>query len=169
MNVFLTGDINVGKTRLINRFVEQYCGSVGGYKTVRKKSRIDDFYGVYLLDIRNNENLLCAMSRVGSCKPDKSLKSYNTVFETLGVKLLTFDEMPELVIMDELGVLEEKCMLFGQKVHDCLEAKTDVLGVIKKRKSAFLEGIRNRKDVIVFEVNKSNADEVYNKIIKIFC
>lgn len=165
MNILLTGDINAGKTTVIDQVLAQYWDDVRGFRTVREKTEFDDFYGVYLQDIRDTRGRLQIHSRVGSCKPDRSLTSYDTVFETLGVKLLSFDKLPNLVVMDELGVLEENCPLFQQKVSCCLDANFDVIAAIKKRNSLFLNIIRERNDVVILEVER-NIEEVTEKIMK---
>lgn len=165
MNILLTGDINAGKTTVIDKVLTQYTGDVCGFRTVREKTEYDDFYGVYLQDIRDAHSELQIYNRVGSCKPDRSLISYETIFETLGVKLLTFDRLPNLVVMDELGVLEENCSIFQQQVLHCLDADFDVIAAIKKRNSVFLNTIRERKDVIILEVER-NFEEVIEKIME---
>lgn len=165
MNILLTGDINAGKTTVVDRVLAQYSGNVRGFRTIRERTQLDDFYGVYLQDIRDKESKLQINNRVGSCKPNRSLISYGTVFETLGVELLTFDILPDLVVMDELGVLEENCPLFQQKVFRCLDANFDMIAVIKKRNSPFLNTIREREDVKIIEV-ANNHEEICEKIME---
>lgn len=165
MNILLTGDINAGKTTVIDKTLAQYSGDVYGFRTVRVNTELDDFFGVYLQDIRDTESLFQISNRVGSCKRDKSLTSYGTVFETLGVKLLTFDILPDLVVMDELGVLEENCLMFQQQVLNCFDSDFDVIAAVKKRNSPFLNTIRQREDVIILEV-KRNFEEVTEKIME---
>lgn len=167
MNIFLTGEINIGKTTIIQKFLETYSGSIGGFKTVRIDTDEDEFFGVYLLDIKSEGECFSKQNKVGDCFPDKSLISYEEVFETLGVEILTFVRYPSLIVMDELGKLEENAIKFQKKVHECLDSSTDVLGIIKKKHNDFLDSIRDRDDVTILTVNQENRDAMISKITEL--
>lgn len=164
MNIFLTGEVNVGKTTVIQRFLKDYSGSVGGFKTIRVQTENDEFFGVYLLDINDEGKMLTKENRVGDCFPDKSLISYKNVFDTIGVKLLSFDKYPSIIVMDELGVLEKDAVKFQDKVFECLDSDTDVIGIIKNKDRLFLNSIRNRDDVLILTVSHDNRDSMMNKL-----
>ncbi|MCK5130051.1 MAG: hypothetical protein KAQ68_09370 [Clostridiales bacterium] len=168
MNVLLIGEINCGKSTIINAFLAEFEGSIVGYKTIREKTQLDDFFGIYLLDINNLDQKLNSDNKVGDCFEDKTLFCHKDVFERLGIKALKNHENTNLVIMDELGVLESKCNLFQSQVHQCLDSKVNVLGVIKPRNSPFLDSIRSRPDVKIIEVSKANNTEVLDTLKEIF-
>ena len=75
----------------------------------------------------------------------------------------------DLIIMDELGILEDDCALFKDAVIRCLDSDKNILGVIKNKSSEFLDGVRNRKDVQIFKLTDTNRDIVLSEIRKIFC
>lgn len=160
MNILLTGEINAGKSRLIDAFLKQYSGSVGGYKTVREKTSLDDFFGIYLLDLRCPGVPLTKQNRIGTCYPDRSLRCHADVLEAAGTNALTFDVVPSLIVMDEIGVLEKDCIAFTEKITNCLDSNTNVLGVIKKKRSRFLESITSRNDVVIIEVAELPHDHM---------
>lgn len=167
MNIFLTGDINIGKTTIIQKFLETYSGSIGGFRTVRIHTDEDEFFGVYLLDVKNKDESFLKKNKAGDCFPDKSLISYEEVFETLGVEILSFETYPSLIIMDELGKLESNAIKFQKKVHECLNSHTNVLGIIKNKHSSFLDSVRNRDDVTVLSVTQENRDLMTSKITEL--
>ncbi len=152
MNILLTGEINAGKSRLIDAYLREYAGSIGGYKTVREKTSTDEFFGIYLLDVCNPGALLTKQNRIGTCYEDRSLVCHTDVLEAAGADALSFDVQPSLIVMDEIGVLEKDCAAFTQRITECLDSSTSVLGVIKKKRSRFLESIIDRNDVVAIEV-----------------
>lgn len=169
MNIFLTGFKNAGKSTVINEFLKTYKGTVGGFRTVLKKTSIDDFCGIYMIDITQDDVPFGYDNRAGSCTPERKPIGYDKVFETVGVKSLSFSTMPNLIIMDELGVLENECENFKAKVIECLNSKADVLGVIKSKSSDFLDEIRARKDVIIIDVHNCDAKELLFKLKEYLC
>ncbi len=169
MNIFLTGRINCGKSTLIKDFKAFYKGSLSGFKTIRIKTELDDFFGVYLLDINDDECKTGIHNKAGDCYIDKSLVSYKKVFDTVGVELLNRYQKSDLVIMDELGVLEKNSSKFISKIKEILDSDINVIGVIKKKDSPFLNDIRQRKDVTVIEVTGENNKEILEHLINVFC
>lgn len=169
MNIFLTGFKNAGKSSTINEFLTTYNGTVGGFRTILKKTPIDEFCGIYLVDITQPDVSLGYDNRAGSCTPERKPIGYDQVFETVGVKALTFRSMPDLIIMDELGVLENECECFKTKVKDCLDSNADVLGVVKSKSSDFLDAIRARKDVTIIDVYNCNAASLLKKLKEYPC
>lgn len=164
MNIFLTGEINAGKSRLIDAFLKEYSGSVGGYKTVREKTSLDEFFGIYLLDIRDLDAPLTIDNRVGTCFPDRTLGCHSDVLEKAGIYALTFDVVPSLIVMDEIGVLEKNCTAFKNKISECLDSDTNVLGVIKKKRSRFLDTISARPDVTTLEVAGISREQLLHTL-----
>ena len=168
MNVFLTGKINCGKTTLINKFLADYKGRVSGYRTIRAKTHLDDFFGIYLLDINESTENMNKKNRAGDCFEDRSLICFDNVFNTIGVKLLEGYSESDIVIMDEIGALEKDCTLFTDKVFEVLDSKTDVLGVIKQKDTPYLNKIRLRDDVKIIEVTGTNNDEIESELKYLF-
>lgn len=169
MNVFLTGVINCGKSTTIDAFMYEYKGKMVGYKTIRYKTHLDDYHGIYLLDISYPHQKLSIDTKVGDCNKDQTLVCYKDVFEKLGEKALSNYKDADIVIMDELGTLENECYNFQKKVYECLDSDIDVLGVIKQRKSPFLDKIRNRKDVHIYNASMIDNRIILEELKDIFC
>jgi len=166
MNILLTGEINTGKSTIVNRYLQTYSGTVGGFRTIRIQTDDDAFFGVYILDINDKEKILSKKNKVGDCFADKSLVRYCEVFDTLGIKVMTFNNLPNLIVMDELGVIEKNSFCFQKKVHECLDSNIPVIGVIKNKQDPFLDSIRQRNDVKLINVDKYNRDAVFERITK---
>ncbi len=168
MNVFLTGQINCGKSTIINKFLEGYKGKAAGYRTIRAKTHLDDFFGVYLLEINESKKNMNEKNRSGTCFADKSLICHEYVFNTLGVKLLEGYSQADIVIMDEIGGLEKDCTLFLNKISEVLDSDANVLGVIKQKDTPYLNGIKQRADVRIIEITGRNNKEALEEVKRLF-
>lgn len=171
-NLFLTGRINVGKSTMIKRIIEQL--------NIRKEE-IGGFYTrPYIIDNQVKEfyieplNFNCKSTnirdRMIGYTSDGIKRIGNTAtFENIGVEILDncIKNDFKLIIMDELGFFENTAYQFQQKVHETLNNKK-VIGVIKPLSTPFLDTIRERKDVIEVEITEDNRENVYRRLAKEF-
>ena len=169
MNIFLSGGKRAGKSTVIERFLKEYRGTVGGFRTVRTKTFLDSFFGVYLTDVQDRQPSVLLEARAGCCNPDGSSICYPNAFEVRGVSLLTQSPMPSLIVMDELGVLEENCSRFQKAVINCLDAQANVLGVIKQKSSPFLDCVRARDDVMILNMDENTRSDAFASIRILLC
>jgi len=72
------------------------------------------------------------------------------------------------VIMDEIGKMELFSSAFRGLVLKVLESDADLLGVITKASDPFVEEIRRREEVEIWEVTYGNRDDLPAKIIERF-
>ncbi|RCW62204.1 MULTISPECIES: nucleoside-triphosphatase [Halanaerobium] len=79
------------------------------------------------------------------------------VFNNLGFELL--DQSGEIVVMDELGRFELKAEKFQKKVFSLLDSEKIVIGVIKNESNPFLDRIRQRDDLKIYELTASNQEQ----------
>jgi nucleoside-triphosphatase len=62
-----------------------------------------------------------------------------------------------LVILDELGIFEEKAVKFQQAVFRLLDSKLPVLGVLKDKHTPFLDRVRAHPSVAIVEFPSQEA------------
>lgn len=172
MKLFLTGDIQIGKTTALNKALRSGsgsggssdcgdCGGVAGLVTYGGPAKADGTRDVYLKawgapDAYDDDHRICErLSPSGR-------KAYPEVFETTGAAILreALAAKPELIVLDELGVFEENCAAFKAAVFECLSSSIPVLGVLKKAASGFLDEVREAAGVEVLEVTRENRDSV---------
>jgi len=84
-----------------------------------------------------------------------------SIFDVKGCEILNNSGKRELVIMDELGVLESKSVFFQQAVMRHISGNVPILGVIKPKRTEFLDTIRAHTHVEVREVTVENRTEVF--------
>lgn len=173
-NLFLTGKINIGKTTVLNSIKEKLNidhNMIGGFltKAFLKNGKVKGFY-IQPINYPLEKQPEFEKTVIGYTPDGIKWVGVTDTFEGFGVEILNYClECPfELIIMDELGFFESKSYIFQQKIHEIIESKKKVLGVIKPQPTIFMNSIRNRKDVIIVETTKENRDylstKLYNKI-----
>ena len=168
MHVFLTGDIQVGKTTLINKVLNELpkC-RLGGFRTVTKADIPGTAGSVYIVRanascsagasrtggagerfgdenhawiLRGDENhagILCGdENRVGIRCGNPGPKAFPEVFDSFGVSILTDAEDCDLILMDEIGKMERKALIFTGRVLELLDKDIPVFGVLRKEGSS---------------------------------
>ena len=172
-NIFLTGELHVGKSTAIVNFLKNYItkpGEIAGFKT--KEYYEDGHLKGYFIEsqlspvIYNiSENIVGINS---DFKSGKSCYGVPEVFEKKGVEILQESmRIPNsIILMDELGFFEKDAFQFITQVHKTLDSHHRVLGVLKDKKNDFLDSIATREDVKVIRVTLSNRDDVGQEINK---
>jgi nucleoside-triphosphatase len=170
-NIFLTGPVNAGKSTVINTVISK----LGPYGI-----RVSGFYTLPYIRDGKHEGFFMEPFNFTGPVPDRGKRLIARAagkkwipeietFEELGVRVLdeSLRNPSKLVIMDELGFFEARAENFQSKVMDLIGSSKLVLGVIKPVPLAFLDGIRNREDVDVFEVTASNRGYLGQEILSI--
>lgn len=158
-HVFLTGDVQVGKSTLIGRFVEQHPElSVGGFQTVSKP--LDEKQiGVYMIPAFSKKAACDAASLVGIRFPGASAMGDAAAFDRIGPALLD-DSCCDLLIMDELGTMEKDARHFTAAVLAALGKETPILGVIKPKSTPICDEVRQCPHVRLLTVTRENRDDI---------
>jgi len=159
-NIFLTGDKGIGKSTLLFKIVNKIDCSIGGFyeKKIVYRDEIK-FDMVSLYDGRCN-------NIIGKINKHKLPEIYKDIFETVGVEILTNSlNYRDCIVMDEIGFFEIQAENFKNKVFEILDSSKLVIGVLKKCNNEFLNTIKNRKDVVIFDVTLSNRDYIFDEII----
>jgi nucleoside-triphosphatase len=181
--IFLTGEPGVGKSTIISKVVNTIGITPQGFNTLAQPLQspvIPDRNHVILGEVpestaQYNEGIyivpygdtpLRGMSPVGTRnRSERKVTAFPEIFDKLGVKILADSQGAGLIIMDELGFMESKALLFQQKVLQILNSDATVLGVIKPKQTPFLDAIRELSSVEVIEVTKNNRDDIPSQII----
>ena len=125
-HLFLTGDRQVGKSTLLKKWLAQIDISMSGFYT-RKCVSEDGHLFVHMLaagkeDWPTSDNILF------NCR-ERDLAAASERFNQLGCPLLHQAENTQLIMMDEIGIMEEQAGLFREAVLHTLDGGIPVIGV----------------------------------------
>lgn len=168
MHIFLTGSIQVGKSTIIRKVVEELNIDTGGFKTAAGNYSEDGGSDIFILGYNeplkncNTDNRVA--HRFGKNYP-RAFASYPEIFDTIGCKLLESNNC-QLIIMDELGFMEADAFEFQRAVLSCLDGSIPVLGVIKPMETSFLNSIRLREKTHIIQVDELNRDGVFHRVLE---
>ncbi|MDR9755612.1 MAG: nucleoside-triphosphatase [Thermacetogeniaceae bacterium] len=162
-NLFLTGRKMCGKSTLIKREIEPYLYAVGGY-FVQRLFYSGEKIGFKMIELQDKESYTLEKT-IDSISKETDLVVYLSesgrwessieTFEKTGVAILerSYRKGKKVVLMDELGRVEQHAPRFREMVEMLLDAPIFVLGVLKKERNPFLDGIRERDDLLIIDLD----------------
>lgn len=165
MVIMITGDINIGKTTIINKILQAFPDDICGFCT-REFFENGKREGFFLSDILNlysplKQNIIARM--------DSDFKPivFSEIFDDFGVHLTQncLNSDKRIAIIDEIGVFESKSDKFVQTLDKLLNSDKIVIAVLKKRDHLFLD--RYKKMFNPLEITLFNRDKVAKDIINI--
>jgi nucleoside-triphosphatase len=168
MNLFLTGDIQVGKSTIIKKILSLHRDwKVGGIVTVTRFGDIPDALGgVYIQPAPGNERY-DEENRVGIRWNDNRAEGFAQPFETAAQQLLGDYSDADIILLDELGFMESKAEKFQAAVMAAINSDVPVLGVIKPRRAPFLDTVRSAPDVETVTVTVENRERMFAVVEKL--
>jgi nucleoside-triphosphatase THEP1 len=165
-NILITGMPGIGKTTLIIRTLEELNFSAIGFvtKELRKEG---SRYG-FIIETLSGMSKILASKEKRSCK--HRVGKYCTYVENVDfiVKILQEESRKEtydLIVIDEIGKMELFSLSFKKFLLNCLDEQK-VLGTIMIRDNHFTKEIKTRPDVKLYNINRSNREEIYQTILK---
>ncbi len=161
-NLFLTGDMQVGKSTIINRAI-QSLGNAGGFKTQRYYEQ-DQLVGFNMKRLNDN-SIYGERPLIGYCKENNWVAVPDT-FDHNGVAILRecLAQKVRLIIMDEIGFFENQAYDFQNMIRTCLDSDIPVLGVLKQHNNSFINSIKARKDILLLTVTPARRERIANTV-----
>lgn len=163
-HLLITGNIQTGKSTIINRALENRNLILGGYRTVSSQ-RLDlnaDSY-VHLLSAAGYEQLSPG-NRVlyrHVIYGRTYFQINESVYEKKGSShLRNLPDNCQLILLDEIGKREKHCQNLRSAIIDTLNSNIPVLGVVQIRPDDFLDEIRNHPNVDLITLTEKNRDDV---------
>jgi nucleoside-triphosphatase len=163
-NILITGLPGVGKTTLVKKFVEELkqFHPVGFYtEEIREKGTRKGFD---LISLDGRRGLLSHIDiqsphRVGKYKVD--VKGFGAFLGSIPLLNLS----TRLVIIDEIGKMECFSERFKECLTACLNSEKWVLATIALKGGGFIEEVKRRHDIKLFEITQRNRDSLLLDIL----
>lgn len=162
--ILICGERGAGKSTLIRRLLAQSQLRVGGFITKREPTADErGFYPIYIHSAAQreeerkygNENLV---GRCDSCSSER----FTAAFETLGTAYL---REGEVLVMDELGFLENEAEGFRAAVLEALAGERPVIAAVKEKKTPFLDAVRESAGALVVHVTEENRETLFEQLL----
>ena len=160
MHIFLTGDVQVGKSTVINKVLDILNVNYKGFKTYGAEYKEDGSSVVYISPAENLEDKTIVAYRGGA--GHTKMEVNKDAFEVKGVQILkdSLNSDCNLILMDEIGFMESHFEGFKDAIRDVLNSDKNVLGVIRNKQTDFLDELRNLESVTLVNITKENRDEL---------
>jgi len=170
-NLFLQGPRGIGKSTLLSSVLAEIRADVGGFFVQRLFCRGEQV-GFRLVAVESGEPYLLNreigpgeledLDNVIVKKTAVGWQRFPGVFETAGVQLVEGARRGKkrIVLLDELGDIELQAPGFRQAVLTLLDGSQRVVGVLKLSDNPFLRGIRERRDVEVYDLLPATRPQV---------
>lgn len=158
MHIFLTGEIQIGKSTVIKNTLKLLNMSYGGFKTYYCCDRNLPNKELYMNSY--SEPYVCAEENiVVRFKEGKTPLVDVCKFDLYGSQLIkTAMDSTDLIIMDECGFLERSAKEFQKQVIYALNGLKPVMGVVRLSSTGWTDAIRNHPNVKLIEVSLKNRN-----------
>ena len=175
-HIVLEGGKGAGKSTLIRKLAEEMQCITGGYLSravFNKEKGCREIYicpASCLFDAMDPDRAARTKGKLCALTQNGVKEVYPEVFDSYGAQLIRCASDKQLIVMDEIGFLEEKAEQFKKAVLSALDGDIPVLAAIKAKdiSSPFLETVRSHENVRLIEVNETNRDEVYEQVKKLY-
>ncbi|MGE4484609.1 MAG: nucleoside-triphosphatase [Oscillospiraceae bacterium] len=161
-HILICGDVGVGKSSLIRRLSDASGRPVCGFVTLRRSDG-NGKYSVYIHPAQSKRRTYTPANRVGICNSDGGIH-FPAVFNTCGVPLLKAEE-GRVIMMDELGFMENEAELFRAAVLSTLDGNIPVIAAVKNQSTPFLDAVRSHKNADLFIINNRNREKLYTELL----
>lgn len=187
-HIFLTGSVQIGKSTLIRSVIEAYPNkNIGGFFTRWIDKGNINGAGLYIfpcdkktIPLLWGDNPKINSSDLSSYITDENLIAtfdpsnykkkiiYKDVFDTVGKKYIKSSKNSDLIIVDEIGIMEDKSYVFKDEVLSLLEGDTPILGVVRNKSGVLTNAVKNHADVEIIEVTRDNREKLKKELIEKF-
>ena len=170
MHIFLTGDVQVGKSTIIKKTLAALqLQGVGGFRSISVPDLPDGAMSVYLIPAGDEHPMMGDWNRVGIRKGcGRGIEKIPEAFERAGVQALVDAENMPLILMDEVGRMESAAARFSERILALLDGSAPILGVVQKIADTKLtNAIRTHPNVHVLTVTKENREELAGEVLRL--
>jgi nucleoside-triphosphatase len=164
-NIFLTGPPSSGKTTVIQKVIAATGEKTTGFYTQEIKKH-GKRVGFMMKTLHGKEGLLGHET----IKSSYHIRRYGVSIENiekLAVPAITPQSEDTIVVIDEIGKMECFSAAFCEAARKALDAPNMVLGTIAVGGTDFIQAIKERNDITIYEVTPQNRDRLPDLLLEI--
>lgn len=160
MNIVITGPRQVGKSTLLHRILARIgVPAPTGFMTTFDH-RLGSERTLYISGIEGRPSDAAVTWSGGAVSVNLQ------AFDSLGAKLISPGS--GLIAMDELGKFEVEAHRFQRAVYTAFDSSDNVIAVIRQDAAGWMQELKYRDDVTVFNVTGQNRDALCTEISSLF-
>ncbi len=170
MNLFLTGEVQVGKSTLFNRVVSSLPSAckIGGFETITVPDIPNAIGSVYIIPCCEKSEYLDCRNRVGiRYSSGYGFVAFPKAFDLEGVRLIRNSFPCDVFAMDELGKMELNAEGFNAEIMRLLDEPVNILGVIKAKQTPLIDAIRNHPKTRLYTVTLQCQEQIFHDILSL--
>lgn len=159
----ITGKSNTGKSYLMDTLIEKFNLRTIGYRmhSIQYENEFKGYYMHSILDVEGYHNNVPVQTVLRS----KHRINLTEVYDTFGVLCLTDvinanTEDYDCIILDELGRGEDASPAFVEKINEILDGDSTVFVLIKNVQSDLISTIKKRRDILYYDMDNMDQDEI---------
>ena len=162
-HILIYGERGSGKTEIIDRIIAQCSVPIYGFCTRTVREKPDGYHEIYMYPAGKADGHMSSENYVADCNTKDRTVNLE-VFRTLGMKYLEA-AADGIIVMDEIGFMEEGVPEFCQAILAHLDGDIPVLASVKGGKQAdFIDSVLNHPKTEVFRLDGSNKEEIYEQV-----
>ncbi|AFQ43829.1 nucleoside-triphosphatase [Desulfosporosinus meridiei] len=162
MHIFLTGEIQIGKSTVINKTLDLLQITPQGFRTYFGPDRTQADRLLYL-DSAAKPQTFNEEKAVVHFRAERPPEVLVKRFDGFGAQLIRrarADSESALILMDECGSLESGAQVFQQEILAALDGNKPILGVVKLTSRGWTDQIREHAQVALLTVTRENRDRL---------
>lgn len=162
-NILVTGPPRCGKSTLIENVVNRIEGPVTGFFTSEIKGR-GGRVGFSIKTLDGREGILAHQdikSQFSVGKYGVNLKD----IDSIAVPSIIPGGRDEIIVIDEIGKMECLSSVFKETLTRALNLSNWIIGSIAEKGGFFIQGIKERDDVMVIKITPQNREILIDQIL----
>ncbi|ADK14777.1 nucleotide kinase related protein [Clostridium ljungdahlii DSM 13528] len=160
--IFFTGEKGIGKSKLLEKVIKNIDCSIGGF--IQEKEFTEGVKIFKVISLYNSDdNYIIGRYDIKKEKMYIDMDIFNVIANDVLLKSLY---NRDLVVLDELGFMEENVSLFKDTIFKILNSDKPVIGVLRECDGDFVQKIAKREDVQVIRIDENNRNFMEGKILR---
>lgn len=171
MHVLISGPVQVGKSTLIHRLLEDLGYPVCGFETHKEESLMlpDGGIPIYIYPA-GGPYVQTLDNRIGiSCQGKLEIftQAFDRFVDQYSETILGEDvwKESEVILMDEIGHMESQSQRFCDMIMKALDGERLVIAAVKYKQKPFLDKVREHPNTRCFFIDEENRDSLYKEIL----